>query len=85
MEKLNLAIIGQGRSGRNIHGAFYKKEENIFFNVAYVVEADATRRERAAAEYPGCVTFADYRELFNCKDIDLVVNATYSNLHYPIT
>ena len=85
MEKLNLAIIGQGRSGRNIHGAFYKKEENIFFNVAYVVEADAARRERAAAEYPGCVTFADYRELFACDDIDIVVNSTYSNLHYPIT
>ena len=85
MEKLNLAIIGQGRSGRNIHGAFYKKEENIFFNVKYVVEADDERRARAAEEYPGCVTFADYRDLFACKDIDLVVNATYSNLHYPIT
>ena len=85
MKKLNLAIIGQGRSGRDIHGAFYKKAENTFFRVAYVVEADEERRERAAAEYPGCVTFADYRELFACEDIDLVVNATYSNLHYPIT
>ena len=29
MKKLNLAIIGQGRSGRNIHGAFLKKEEDM--------------------------------------------------------
>ena len=85
MEKLNLAIIGQGRSGRDIHGAFYKKAENVYFNVRYVVEADDARRERAATEYPGCVTLADYRELFGREDIDIVVNATYSNLHYPIT
>ena len=43
MEKLNLAIIGQGRSGRDIHGAFYKKAENVYFNVRYVVEADDAR------------------------------------------
>ena len=26
MKKLNVAIIGQGRSGRDIHGAFFKSE-----------------------------------------------------------
>lgn len=34
--------------------------------------------------YPGCVTFADYKELFNCKNIDLVVNTSYSEMHTPI-
>lgn len=85
MKRLNLAIIGQGRSGRNIHGAFLKSERNEFFTVKYVVEADDARRARAAEEYPGCRTFADYRELFALEDVDIVVNATYSNLHYPIT
>lgn len=85
MEKLNLAIIGQGRSGRNIHGAFYKSARNEYFNVRYVVEADEGRRARAAEEYPGCTVLADYRDLFDRTDVDLVVNATYSNLHYPIT
>ena len=85
MEKLNLAIIGQGRSGRNIHGAFYKAPTNTYFNVKYVVEADERRRARAAEEYPGCTVLADYRDLFDRQDIDLVVNAAYSNLHYPIT
>ena len=85
MKKLNLAIIGQGRSGKNIHGAYYISQANTFYNVKYVVEADAQRREVSLERYPGCQVFADYHELFACQDIDLVVNATYSEMHYPIT
>ncbi len=85
MNKLRLAIIGQGRSGRNIHGAFYKGCANEYVDVVAVVEKDVLRRERALAEYPGCVVYEDYTELFNRDDLDLVVNDTYSHLHYPIT
>lgn len=85
MKKLRLAIIGQGRSGRNIHGAYYKRPDNTHFEVAYVVEADAARRERALEEYPGCEAFADYTALFGRADIDLVVNAAFSHRHYDIT
>lgn len=85
MRKLNLAIIGQGRSGKNIHGIFYRSEDNIYFNVKYVVDADEHRRNVAEEIYPGCETFADYKELFAVEDIDLVVNATYSEMHYSIT
>ena len=84
-KKLNLAIIGQGRSGKHIHGGYYRSERNEFYNVKYVVDFDEKRREKAEAMFPGCVTFADYRELFNCDDIDLVVNASYSEMHYEIT
>ncbi len=41
MKKLNIAIIGQGRSGRDIHGKYYRSEKNVYYNVKYVVEADA--------------------------------------------
>ena len=85
MNKKRLAIIGQGRSGRDIHGTFLKKDENTYFDVVAVVDADADRRKRAEEEYPGCKTYADYRELFDVQDIDLVVNASYSHLHYEIT
>lgn len=85
MEKLNLAIIGQGRSGRDIHGAFLRGPKNEYFNVKYVVDADERRRRRAEEEYPGCRTFADYRELLSLSDIDLVTNASFSDDHYPIT
>lgn len=85
MKKLNLAIIGQGRSGKNIHGLFYNTEDNIYFNVKYVVDGDEFRRGVAEKLYPGCTTLATYQELFDKDDIDLVVNASYSEMHYPIT
>lgn len=82
--KLNLAIIGQGRSGRDIHGLYYLSEKNKYYNVKYVVDADAGRRAMAEKRYPGCITLADYKELYNC-DVDIVVNASFSDCHYPIT
>ena len=84
MKKLKLAIIGQGRSGRDIHGAFLRGEKNTLWEVAYIVEADESRRARALEEYPGCQVFADYRELFD-TNVDLIVNASYSEMHYSIT
>lgn len=85
MKKLNVAIIGQGRSGKDIHGLYYRSEKNVFYNVKYIVDKDEYRRAVAEEIYPGCKTFASYTELFACDDIDLVVNASYSELHYSIT
>ena len=84
MNKMRIAIIGQGRSGRNIHGAFLKKDGLEFCQVVCVAETDEFRRNRAAEEY-GCDVVSDYRELFGRTDIDLVVNATFSHTHYSIT
>ena len=85
MKKLNLAIIGQGRSGKKIHGKYYISADNEFYNVKYVVDADELRRKVSEERYEGCKTFADYRELYALDDIDLVVNASYSEMHYSIT
>ena len=85
MKKLNVAILGQGRSGRNIHGAYFLSEANEFYTVKYIVDADEGRRAAAERDFAGVKTFADYRELFAFDDIDLIVNATYSEQHYPIT
>ena len=85
MKKLNIAIIGQGRSGRNIHGKYLLTEANKYYNVKYVVDADEGRRAAAERDFVGCKTFATYQELFEIKDIDLVVNSTFSQMHYPIT
>lgn len=85
MNKLNVAIIGQGRSGKNIHGKFFRSEANQLYCVKYVVDADEFRRKVAEEIYPGCRTFEDYTSLLHLDDIDLVVNATYSHMHYPIT
>ena len=85
MKKLNLAIIGQGRSGKDIHGTYYVSNDNQYYQVKYVVDADEFRRSVAERMYAGCKTFSDYRELLSLTDIDLVVNSTYSEMHYPIT
>ena len=85
MKRLNLAIIGQGRSGKDIHGKYYLSADNRYYNVKYVVEADEFRREVSRKLYSGCETFSDYRELFSREDIDIVVNASYSEMHYEIT
>lgn len=84
MKKLRVAIIGQGRSGRDIHGAFFRSENNDKYEVVAVVDALADRRERANAEY-GCDVYDDYRKLYGRNDIDLVINSTFSNYHYPVS
>ena len=84
MKKLNIAIIGQGRSGRNIHGLFLRSEDNDIFNVIAVVDRDEKRRNRAKEEYPGCEVYSSYTELYGRSDIDVVVNSTISNEHYGV-
>lgn len=84
MNKMRVAIIGQGRSGRNIHGKFFNSTDNTMCQVVCIVEADEARREKAKQEF-GCDAVADYRELFGRNDIDLVVNASFSQQHYGIT
>lgn len=84
MRKLNVAVIGQGRSGKGIHGKYFESELNDKFVVKYVVDACPERRKIAEDTY-NCKTFADYTELFGIEDIDIVVNSSYSEMHYPIT
>lgn len=85
MKKLNIAIIGQGRSGKNIHGKYYQSADNEYYNVKYVVDSDEFRRNVAKETFEGCQTFENYQDLFALDDIDLVVNSTYSDTHYSIT
>lgn len=84
MKKLNIAIIGQGRSGRDIHGAFFKSDLNTKYNVIAIVDTLEERRIRAKEEW-GCDIYSDYRELFGREDIDLVVNSSFSHMHACIT
>ncbi len=84
MKKLNLAIIGQGRSGRNIHGYYYKSERNIYFNVKYIVEENEYRRGVAQQQYPDAEVLENYTQLYDKKDVDIVVNASYSDQHFSI-
>ena len=84
MKKLRVAIIGQGRSGRDIHGHFFLSDANEKYEVVAVVDEMEKRRVRAKKEF-GCDVYASHRELYARKDIDLVVNSTFSHMHYPVT
>ncbi len=81
--RLKVGIIGQGRSGRNIHGAHLIRDTDRF-EIAAVADMLEDRRRRAAAEY-GCETYADYKDLLKRRDLDLVVNSTFSCLHPNVT
>ncbi len=84
MKKMRVAIIGQGRSGRNIHGKFFLDPVNDFIEVVAVVESDKQRRDWAREDFK-CDVYSDYTELFGRNDIDVVINASFSEMHYPIT
>jgi predicted dehydrogenase len=83
MSVLRVAILGQGRSGRDIHGAHLSKDAERYRIVA-VADPLEERRLRAQAEY-GCETCADHRSLLERDDLDLVVNAAPSRFHVPLT
>lgn len=84
MKKLNVAILGQGRSGRDIHAANLQRLKEKF-QVTAIVEPLEKRRERAEKEF-GCAVYTDYTELFaQVSEIDLVVNSTPSHFHVPVT
>jgi predicted dehydrogenase/sugar phosphate isomerase/epimerase len=80
---LRVAIIGQGRSGKNIHAACLSRLTGKFKIVA-VVDALEERRKTAEKEF-GCTTYSHYQQLFDRTDLDFVVNASPSHLHVPIT
>jgi len=84
MKKIRAAIIGQGRSGLNIHGKFFLSDTNDIVEVVAVVDKIEFRREKAKGLW-NCDVYEDYTELFGRTDIDLVVNASYSHMHAPIT
>lgn len=83
MKQLQVAIIGQGRSGRSIHAEYLITEPDKF-RITHVVDPMPERRAIARDLY-GCAVHADYTELFGHKDIDFVVNATPSHLHVSVT
>ena len=83
MKVLRVGIIGQGRSGRNIHAEYLAKVPEQFKVVA-VADPLQDRCQRAEQEM-GCDSYVDYRELLQRDDLDFVVNATPSYLHVPIS
>ncbi|MBQ2955949.1 MAG: Gfo/Idh/MocA family oxidoreductase [Clostridia bacterium] len=86
MKKLNVAIVGYGRSGRNIHTHLLDLPELADkYNIVAYADADAQRREMIKAER-GVPVYEDYKGFAEMKDqIDFVINASFSHHHASIS
>lgn len=83
MKKIRVAIIGYGRSGRNIHHKLLKQLPELYEIVA-IVDEDSQRQQMIKAEN-GFDALDDYTDIFQLDDIDLIVNASFSHQHQPIS
>ena len=81
MKQLKVGILGQGRSGHDIHAKWLWHDRERFRIVA-VADNLPERTKECVAEY-GAVAFNDYRELLQARElgIDLIINALPSDLH----
>jgi scyllo-inositol 2-dehydrogenase (NADP+) len=83
MKKLNVAIVGYGRSGRDIHAHLLKMLPEQF-NIVAFADSDAQRRDMIKAEL-GLDAYEDYIGFFGRSDIDFVINASFSHHHAKIS
>ncbi len=85
MRVLRVGIIGQGRSGRNIHAEYLKTQPEKFKIVA-VSDMIPDRCQRAEQEY-GCKSYLNYKDMLADKslELDFVVNSSFSHMHAPIS
>lgn len=75
---IRIGLAGYGRSGRNIHANWLKKDSR--FRIVAVADALPERRAEAQAEL-GCAVFEDYAAMLAAGGFDLFINATPSRFH----
>ncbi len=80
---VRVGILGQGRSGRDIHAEWLVRSPEKYRIVA-VSDLLRDRRDRAVREFE-CDAYADYRDVLARNDLELVVNALPSHLHARTT
>ena len=89
MKKLRVGIIGQGRSGRDIHRRVLTTQINAMerFEVAAVSDFIPERcKPFDDVSIPqDFKVYPDYKEMLKDKSIDLIVNATRSRDHIPVS
>lgn len=83
MKKIRVGIIGQGRSGYGIHTHSLGLMTDKFEIVATC--DPLVERCKDATEMFGSKAYADYHDMLKNETMDLVVNASRSHQHVPIT
>jgi predicted dehydrogenase len=77
-----VAVVGQGRSGYDIH--VRRLRDDSRFRIVAVADFDRARREQTRAEV-GCKAYPDHRSMLRETDAELIVVSSYSFSHAPIT
>jgi len=78
---VTVAVVGQGRSGFDIHVARLRNDPR--FRIVAVADFDAGRREQSRQEL-GCEVYPDHRAMLRKADAELVIVSSYSFTHAPI-
>lgn len=88
MKRIKTGIIGQGRSGRNIHRHILECCPALQERFDVVAVADPIK-ERCANTNPGankeCKHYTHYKDLLKDKNVELIVNASCSHRHVDIS
>lgn len=83
MDKINVAIIGFGMAGRELH------IPPILNNNKYIIKKIMTRniksQEYIKDNYPNIEIITNYNDAISDSNIDLVVIATSNDVHYEYT
>lgn len=83
MKQLKVVILGQGRSGRDIHANCLKNMKDMYKIIA-VTDPLEERRKMAESEFE-CPVYENYAQMLEKHIPDLIVNASPSHMHVPIT
>eukprot|EP01048_Picozoa_sp_COSAG05_P000388 COSAG05_NODE_10_length_39559_cov_64.255423_22_plen_400_part_00 len=83
MAPINIAIMGQGRSGYNIHVKWLVQDPEKYKIVAVADQLEIRRNQ--AREELGCAVYDDWRKLLQAGGFDIVVNSLPSPLHVDAT
>lgn len=83
MTPINVGIIGQGRSGHNIHAMTLSSLPELY-KIAAVSDPEESYRRRAVQKF-GCDAYENHKDFLDRKDLDLIVNASPSHMHVPLT
>ena len=86
MKKIRIGLIGQGRSGRCIHTEALKRAKaSEHYEIAAITDLIPERCQETKQEFPDCKVYPDYHAMLQDKSLELIVNASFSEQHVPIS
>ena len=88
MKRIKVGIIGQGRSGRNIHRHLFETQPELQKRFEVIAVADPIPERRkldGITPSPKFQEYDDYKKMIKNEEIELFINASRSPGHIPIS